>query len=92
MRFNAKTRVCLKCKFHPGLHEGLDVRAAVHRTDDFLRTKISWMHRLPNFLTDVAPLRALGALESSAIKKKKKKTDLQSGLQKSDFPFSASRK
>ena len=47
------------------------------RTDDLLRTKISWMHRftqepikwapdLPNFLTHVAPLHALRALESSA--------------------------
>ena len=37
-------------KFHPGLHEGVDVRTDVTRTDDFPRTKISWMHRLPNFL------------------------------------------
>ena len=34
------------------------------RTDDFLRTKISWMHRQPNFLTHGAPLRAR---ESSAM-------------------------
>ena len=33
---------------HPGLHEGVDVRSDVLRTDDFLRTKISWMHSLPN--------------------------------------------
>ena len=45
-------------KFHPGLHEGMDVR-----TDDFLRTKISWMHRLLNFLTHDAPLRAKRARE-----------------------------
>ena len=30
----------------------------VLRTDDFLRTKISWMHKLQNFLTHGAPLRA----------------------------------
>ena len=48
--------------FHPGLHEGVDVR-----TDDFLRTKISWIHRLPNFLTHGAPLRAFRVRESSAI-------------------------
>ena len=41
-------------KFHPGLHEGRDVR-----TDDFLRTKISWI-----FLTYGSPLRAI---EISAI-------------------------
>ena len=36
---------------HPGLHEGVGVRTdAVTRTNDFLRTKISWIHRLPNFL------------------------------------------
>ena len=29
--------------------------------------KISWMHRLPNFLTHGAPLRALSARESSTI-------------------------
>ena len=58
------------------------MRTDVLRTDDFLRTKISWMHRLLNFLVDSAPLRALRALESSAIKKK---TDFQSGLQTSHF-------
>ena len=58
MRFAVKTRECLKCKFHPGLHEGVDVR-----TDDFLRTKISWMHSLPNYLTHGAPLRAFRAQE-----------------------------
>ena len=45
-------------KFHFGLHEGMN-----SRTDDFLRTKISWMHSLPNFLTHGAPLRALRAGE-----------------------------
>ena len=45
----------------------MDLRTDVPRTDDFLRTKISWMHRFqPNFLTHVAPLHALRALESSA--------------------------
>ena len=37
------------------------------RTDDFLRTKISWIHSLPNFLTHGAPLRAFRVRESSAI-------------------------
>ena len=55
-------------KFNPALHEGVDLRREVRLTDDFLRTKISWMHRLPNFLTHGAPLRALRARESSAIK------------------------
>ena len=36
------------------------------RTDDFLRTKISWKHRLPYFLTHGSPLCALRARESSA--------------------------
>ena len=36
-------------------------------TYDFLRTKISWIHRLPNFLTYGAPLRAFRVRESSAI-------------------------
>ena len=37
-------------------------KTPVPRTDDFLRTKISWMHRLPNFLTHGTPLRALRSL------------------------------
>ena len=37
MRFTAETRECLKCKFRRGLHEGVD---------DFVRTKISWMHTI----------------------------------------------
>ena len=45
--------------FTPELHETVDVRTDVLRTDDFLRTKISWMHSLPNFFTHGAPLRAL---------------------------------
>ena len=49
MRFTAETRGCLKfAKFHPFLHERVDVLTDVPRTDDFLRTKISWMHRLPH--------------------------------------------
>ena len=56
-------RVQWNAKFHPGLHEGVDVS-----TDDFLRTKISWMHSLPNFLTQV--LRCVRfPRESSAINK-----------------------
>ena len=53
-------------KFHPGLHEGVDVRM-----DDFLRTKISWMQTLPNFLTIGAPLCTLHARKSSAVKTQK---------------------
>ena len=45
----------------------MDVRADVLRTNDFLRTKLFWMRRLPDFLTLCAPLRALCARESSAI-------------------------
>ena len=45
----------------------MDVRTDVLRTNDFLRTKLFWMRRLPNFLTLCAPLRALCARESSAI-------------------------
>ena len=41
----------------------MDVRTYALRADDFLRTKISWMHR---FLTHGAPLHALRARESSA--------------------------
>ena len=50
-------------KFHFGLHEGVNSRTDVLRTDDFLRTKISWMHSLLNFFTHGAPLRALRAGE-----------------------------
>ena len=67
MRFTAETRGCLKCKIsRPFLDEGVDVLTDVPRTDDFLRTQISWIHRLPNFLTYGAPLRALRARESHA--------------------------
>ena len=45
-------------KFHPGLHEGVDLCTDVPHTDDFLRTKISWTHSLSNYLTHGAPLRA----------------------------------
>ena len=37
-----------KATFHPGLHEWVDVR-----TEDFLRTQISQIHRLLNFLRKV---------------------------------------
>ena len=46
-----RTRGYFNAKFHPGLHERVDVRI-----DDLLRTKISWIHRLPNFLTHGASL------------------------------------
>ena len=61
-RFTVKTRGYLKCKCHLGLHDGVD-----GPTDDFLRTKVSWMHSLPNYLTHGALLRELRARESSAI-------------------------
>ena len=44
MRFTAETRGCLKHQISSGLHEGMD-----ERTDDFLRTKISCMHRFNKF-------------------------------------------
>ena len=56
MRFTAETRRCLKCKISSRL-KCRGGRTCVLRTDDFLRTKISWMHRLPNFLTHGALLR-----------------------------------
>ena len=31
-------------KFQPGLHQGVELHT-VESTDDFLRTKISWMYR-----------------------------------------------
>ena len=45
----------------------MDARTDVPRTDDFLRTKISWMQGLLNFFTHGAPLSALRARKSSAI-------------------------
>ena len=44
MRFAAETRRCLKHQISSGLHEEMDVR-----TDDFLRTKISCIHRFNKF-------------------------------------------
>ena len=66
MRFTAEARGCLKCKFLPLLHEGVDALTDAPRTDDFFKIKISWMHRLPHFLTHGGPLRAVRAHESSA--------------------------
>ena len=53
--------------FTPAYMKGADLRATVLRMDDFLRTKISWIHRLPNSLTHGAPLRAPHSRKSSAI-------------------------
>ena len=39
MIYRRNVLVLESAKFHPGLHEGVDVR-----TDDFVRTKISCMH------------------------------------------------
>ena len=63
-RFTAETRGYLNCKISPGLHEGMDVPSDVLRTDDFLRTKISWMHSLPNFLNTHGVPRALRYYET----------------------------
>ena len=52
-------------KFHFGLHEGVNSRMDVLRTDDFLRIKISWMHSLQIFLPMVLRC-ARFARESSA--------------------------
>ena len=45
--FNDQMQGYLKCKISPHLHEGVDVRTDNIRicTDDFVTTKISWMHR-----------------------------------------------
>ena len=58
-------------KFHPGLHEGMDVR-----TDNFLRTKISWMHRLLNFLTMLRFARERAPLSSHRLGERSKETRL----------------
>ena len=42
MRFTAETRWYLKLKFHPAHMSGWTYVRTL--TDDFLRTKISWMH------------------------------------------------
>ena len=57
MLFTAETRGHLKCKISIRL-TWRSGRTYVLRTDDFAGTKISWMHRLPNFLTHGAPLPA----------------------------------
>ena len=58
----AETSGCLKCKISP------QVTWKGGRTDgwadDYVTTKISWMHRQPNFLTHGTPR---SACESSAI-------------------------
>ena len=45
---NARVR-SWNAKFHPALYEGVDLRTDVLRMDDFLRTKIFWMHRFTKF-------------------------------------------
>ena len=50
------TQILLKCAICIRLHEGVDVRTDILRTDDFLRTKISSKHRLPYFLIHGARL------------------------------------
>ena len=62
MRFTAETRVCLKCEnFTPAYMNG----GRYDRTDDFLRTKISWLPRKPIFFTH----GALAPWVKSAAKK-----------------------
>ena len=53
-----------------GRSVGRSVGRADGRAYGHMTTKMSRMHRLPNFLTHCAPLRALRARESSAIKSK----------------------
>ena len=66
MRFTAKTcRVLEMQNFTPDYMKGWTY---VHM-DNFVRTKISWMHRKPDFLTHGAQLHALCVHESSAITK-----------------------
>ena len=55
-------RVLKMQNFTPAYMSGVDVRA-----DDFLRIKISWTHREPNFLTHGPPLPGFPSRESSAI-------------------------
>ena len=55
------TQIVLKCVILHLLTWRVNVR-----TDDSLRNKISWKHRLPHFLTHDAPLCALRAREGSA--------------------------
>ena len=61
--FTAERRGYLKCKISLRLTWRGELSTDVLRTDDFLRTKISWMHSLLNFFTHGAPLRALRAGE-----------------------------
>ena len=56
MRFTAKTCGYLKCKISPQLTRRVDIRRGT-----FLRAKISWMRRLPNFLPHGALLCSLNA-------------------------------
>ena len=67
------TLVCLQCG------------RTVGRTYGHVTTQISWMNGLPNSLTHGAPLRVLGAHESSAITEqthdqKRKKADTHTCL------------
>ena len=43
--YHWNTQGAWNATFHPSLHEGVEVRMYVLHTDDFVRTKISWMHR-----------------------------------------------
>ena len=66
MRFNTETRGYLKCKISLGLHERGG--RTYGRTEDFLKTKISCMHRYGNQIFLPVALRCeCCARESSAI-------------------------
>ena len=56
VQFTAKTCGYLKWKISPQLTRRVDIHRGA-----FLRAKISWMHRLPNFLTHGAALHSLNA-------------------------------
>ena len=51
-------RVLEMQNFNPAYMKGWTYVRTYSVYDDFLRTKISWMQNLPNFLTHGAPLRA----------------------------------
>ena len=69
--------------FDIGLHE-VCVRVVGRAGVRYVITKFSRMNSLPNFVTHGAPLRALGARESSAINLQRFLRDLASVVQTLD--------
>ena len=63
MRFTAETGGCLKCKLSSRLIR-VDVNTDVPRTDDFLKTKISWMHKPINCTKPIVVFDVLVAVAS----------------------------